>query len=338
MVRLIDVAARANVSVMTVSKVLRNASDISAKTKARVRKIAEEMGYVPDSLAQGLRNRTTKLFGLIISSATNPLAAQNIAGVQERAAECGYDLILAQTANEVAREESSIRRMVSRRVDGLIVTPVHRFDAKAAVYEELRISKTPVVILGARARFCAGFANVETEDRKGALEATRHLLSLGHRNVGFLAGPAVAPWAQERFAGYQKGLREAGLEVRDHLVFTAGFTIEDGQKAMLEMLNENVRPTAILAVNDQVAMGAAKILLRQGIKIPGDVSLIGFGNGTMAENFLVPLTTVSQPQYRLGVSAVELLQDLLKGEPPSSRTLPTELIARASTGKAREPR
>lgn len=332
MVRLKDIAARAGVSMMTVSKVLRDAPDISAGTKSRVRRLAAEMGYVPDTLAQSLRTRTTKLLGLVVSSASNPMAARNIAVAQERAVELGYDLLLAQTSSDEAREETALRRMLARRVDGLIVAPVHRFARSAGVYAELKAARLPVVILGAHAGFTAGFANVEPDDRQGALQAVRHLIGLGHRAIGFLAGPPYAPWAQARLAGYQQALRESGVEVRDNLVFFAGQTIEDGQTAALQMLNEKARPTAIFAVNDFVAVGAARILLRQRVRIPGDVSLIGFGDGLLAENFAVPLTTVAQPQHRLASVAVDLLHEQIRGGVAVSQTLATELVTRESSG------
>src|SRR5439155_620524 len=201
MVRLKDVAERAGVSLMTVSKVLRNAPDISLQTKTRIRRLAEEMGYVPDSLAQGLRTRTTKLLGLVISATTNPAASY---------------------------------------------------------------------------------------------QATRHLIQLGHKRIAFFAGPAAAPWAQSRSEGYHRAIREAGIDDDDNLIFSAGSTIEDGQKAALEMLNEDVCATAIQAVNDLVAVGAANVFLNQGLKIPQDLSILGFGNVPPAEHFRVPLTTVGQ--------------------------------------------
>ncbi len=126
MVRLKDIAQRANVSVMTVSKVLRDAKDISAQTKLRVRKLAEEMGYVPDALAQSMRSGTTKLMGLIIPSVANPVFARVILAIEEKAHEAGYDLLIAHSLNKPEREESAIRRMLARRVDGLFIVPTYR--------------------------------------------------------------------------------------------------------------------------------------------------------------------------------------------------------------------
>jgi DNA-binding LacI/PurR family transcriptional regulator len=332
MIRLKDIALRAGVSVMTVSKVLRDAPDISAATKARVRQLAQEMGYVPDSLAQGLRTRTTRTFGLVIPAVTNPFFARAILAIEEYAHEAGYELILAHHLNESAREENVIRRLLSRRVDGLIISPVYRLAPTAPIYSELQESGTPAVILGQRAPFCAAFSNVESDDTSGSVAATRHLLELGHRKIAFFAGPSAAAWAQERLDGYKRALRDAQIEPDESLVFNAGSSIEEGENAALQMLNEGVQPTAIQASNDMTAVGAANVLMRQGYKIPGDISVVGYGNILLSEYFTVPLTTVRQPKFRLGAAAIELLRKLLRREPAESRRLPTDVIIRASTG------
>jgi LacI family transcriptional regulator len=331
MVRLKDIAARAGVSVMTVSKVMRDAPDISPATKARVKMLADEMGYVPDSLAQGLRTRTTRTIGLVISTVTNPMFARAIVAIEEQAYELGYEVILAHSLNDPAREESVIRRLLSKRVDGLIIAPVYRLAPSAPVYQELAQNKTPVVIWGHKAPFCGPFPSVETEDLLGAYAATQHLLSLGHRKIAYFAGPNVAPWNQERLDGYRRALRESQIEVDENLIFTAGTSIEEGESAALQMLNEGIRPTAIQACNDMVAIGAASLFLKQGLKIPDDISIVGFGNILLCEHFCVPLTTVHQPKFRIGEAAMESMRHLLKREAVDSKRLPTNLQIRQST-------
>jgi LacI family transcriptional regulator len=332
MVRLKDIALRAGVSVMTVSKVLRDAPDISSATKTRVRHLADEMGYVPDSLAQGLRTRTTKLFGLVISAITNPIFARVALAIEERAYELGYDVILAHTLNRTDREEACIRRLLSRRVGGLFVSPVYRLAPTSPIYDELHRCHTPTVILGHRAAFCSQFANVETDDLAASYAATQHLLSLGHKRIALFTGPAAAPWAAERSEGYRRALREAGVEVDDRLIFQAGGSIEDGEKAALQMLEESPEATAVQASSDLIAIGASNIFLRQGLRIPEDLSIVGFGNILSSELFKVPLTTVSQPKYRLGNAAMDSMLRLLRGERANAKRLPADLIIRASTG------
>ena len=334
MVRLKDIALQAGVSVMTVSKALRDAPDVSAATKARITALARQLGYVPDAAAQGLRTRSTRMLGLVVSSLANPIFARIVLAIEERAHELGYDLVLAHTHNQPEREATCIQRLLARRVDGLIISPVYRLASEDRIYSELAACGTPTVILGHLAPFCSSFVNVECDDASAAYAATQHLLSLGHRRIAFFAGPPITPWTRERFEGYRRALREQNMDTDDKLVFQAGRTIEDGSKAALQMINEGIIPTAVQAVNDMVAVGATETLIQQGYQVPRDISVVGFGKILLSHHFRVPLTTVRQPKFHLGEAAVDVLQRLLKGERPESRRLPAEIIIRESTGPA----
>ena len=334
MIRLKDIAERAGVSVMTVSKALRDAHDVSGTTKTRIKLLAQQLGYVPDSSAQGLRTRTTKLFGLAVSSLTDPVFSRVVLAIEERAYELGYEVLLAHSLNIPEREEACLRRFLSRRVDGVFVAPVYRMGTEARIYQELASRKIPTVLLGHTASFCTQFLNVATDDLLGSYTATQHLLKLGHKRIAFLAGPLAAPWSQERFEGYRRALRESGMDVDDKLVFQAGRGIEDGTKATMQMINENCGVTAVQCVNDLVAIGCAQVLLKQALKIPEDISVVGFGNILLSEYFSVPLTTVRQPKFRLGVAAMETMQQILQGRRDESKRLPAELLVRASSGIA----
>ena len=331
MVRLKDIAQIVGVSVMTVSKAMRDEPDVSAATKARIKKIAFDLGYVPDSSAQGLRTKTTKLFGLVIPSTTNPIFARIVFAIEERAHELGYDLLLCHTYNKAEREDACLRRLLSRRVDGLFIAPVYRFEAEARIYREILARSVPTILLGAPAPFCKTFPAIEIEELVASYNATQHLIGLGHKKIAYFTGPPAAPWAHERFEGYRRALREANLEVDDKLVFAAGNTIEEGASAALKMINEGCHPTAIQAVSDFVAIGCAETLLSQGHKIPEDISLVGFGNILTAEYFRVPLTTISQPKYRLGTAAVEAMMKLIHGEKIQLKRLAAEFVERQST-------
>lgn len=332
MIRLKDIAAQARVSTMTVSKALRDAPDISAATKARIRTLAEEMGYTPNSSAQGLRSKNTKLLGLVISAVTNPIFARVMMAIEEQAHALGFDLLFAQSLNVPEREHEVIRHLLSRRVEGIFITPVYRLETTAPIYEELARLGTPVVLLGHRAPFCENFVNIETDDLAASHALTQHLLELGHRRIAYFAGPVTSPTAQERLEGYRRALRDAQIEFDDRLIFTAGGTIEEGEKAALQFLDEAPGATAVQTVNDMVAIGAANIFLNQGLNIPRDLSIAGFGNILVAEHFRVPLTTVRQPKLRLGTAAMESMLKLLKGDRPPPRRLNAEIILRQSTG------
>ncbi len=331
MVRLKDIAQLANVSVMTISKALRDAPDVSEATRAKIKKLAHDLGYTPNTSAQGLRTNTTKLLGLVIPSTLNPIYARIVSAIEERTHDFGYDLLIAQTQNKSEREDACLRRLLARRVDGLLITPVYRFEAEARIYQEITARKIPSVLLGPPAPFCKNFPSIETQELAASYSATKHLLDLGHKKIAYLTGPPAAPWAHERFEGYRRALRDAGLQPDDEFVFQAGSTIEDGVRATLQMVNEGCNPTAVQAVSDLVAIGCAETLMQQGVKIPEDISLVGFGNVLAAEYFRVPLTTVRQPKHRLGVAAVEALMKLIRKEPLELSPLPAELEVRKSS-------
>lgn len=335
MVRLVDIAKRVGVSVMTVSKALRDQHDVSATTKSRIKQVAKEMGYVPDSSAQGLRTRTSKLFGLVIPSTTNPIFARIVYAIEERAHDLGYDIVLTHNYNMTDREEVCLRRLLARRVDGLFISPVYRMETDARVYREVQASKTPVVLLGSPAAFCSQFVSVQTEELAASFAATQHLLQLGHKRIAYFTGPLPATWAQERYEGFRRAHREAGLDVDDRLVFHAGSTIEDGAKAALQFANEKCDATAIQTVNDLVAIGCAETLFQQGVRIPQDLSLMGFGNVLAAEHYRVPLTTIRQPKYRLGNAAMDTMLQMLEGQTVENKRLPGELLVRESTASPR---
>jgi DNA-binding LacI/PurR family transcriptional regulator len=251
--------------------------------------------------------------------------------IEEQAHEMGYDVILAHSLNQPDREQEVIRRLLSRRVDGMFLCPVYRLDPVAPIYDELLKRNLPTVVLGHRAPFCSQFVNVETDDISASYAATKHLIELGHRRIAYFTGPTVAPSSQERLEGYRLALREADIEVDDSVIFTAGGTIEEGEKAALQMLNESVKVTAIQTANDLVAIGTATVLLNQGLRIPGDVSLVGFGNVLVSEHFRVPLTTIRQPKLRLGTAAMDSMVKLLRGERPETKRLGAEIVVRKST-------
>src|SRR6266481_9673952 len=168
MVKLKDIAVRAGVSVMTVSKALRDRPDVSAATKTRIKLLGQQLGYVPDSIAQGLRTRTTKLFGVAVSSLTNPIFSRVVLAIEERAYELGYDLLLAHSVDIPEREEACLRRFLSRRVDGVFIAPTYRMASEARIYQELAARKIPTVLLGHPAPFCAQFHSVSTDDLLGS--------------------------------------------------------------------------------------------------------------------------------------------------------------------------
>jgi LacI family transcriptional regulator len=295
------------------------------------------MGYVPDIVARGLRNRSSQLFGLVIPATTHPMFGRLLLALEEQAHQLGFEIVLAHSLNQPDREEMVIRRLLARRVDGLFLCPVYRLEPTASIYQELHRSGLPTVLLGHRASFCDQFVNVETDDATASYTATRHLIELGHKQIAFLAGSPASPSAKERLSGYRRALQESGVEPNDQLLFKAGSTIQEGEQAAQQVLQEQAQITAIQANNDLVAVGAANVLLNQGCQIPRDLSVVGFGNTLVSEYFRIPLTTIREPKFSLGMTAMDLMARLLRGERPSSRRLPADLVVRSSTAPAPTP-
>src|SRR5262249_5185959 len=155
------------------------------ETKAKIKSLAQQMGYVPDSSAQGLRTKTTKLFGLVIPATTNPVYSRMVYAIEERAYELGYDVLITQTLNKPERADACLLRLLSRRVDGLFITPVYRFEAEARIYKEIVTRNTPTVLLGPPAPFCKNFISVEVEEVAASYSVTRHLIELGHKKIAY---------------------------------------------------------------------------------------------------------------------------------------------------------
>jgi LacI family transcriptional regulator len=334
-IRLKDIAQQANVSIMTVSKVMHDAADISASTKVRIRKLADEMGYVPDSAARGLRSRKSFLFGVVVPSMTNPIFARTIVAIEERANELGYEMILAHSLNDADREEKIIKRLLSRRVDGLFITPTYRMSPQAPIFSELKRQKSPTVILGHTSEFCDQFTNVYSDDESASKRMTHHLIKSGHRKIIYLTGAPFSPSAKLKLEGYKKALRESQIEIDDQLIFNGGSTIDEGRNAGAQILAEAPNYTAIQGANDLVTIGAASTLMDSGLRIPEDVSAVGFGNILTAEYFRTPLTTVKQPKRRLGEAAMKLMEKALKGETIQSIELQADIVIRESSGAPR---
>jgi LacI family transcriptional regulator len=336
MATLKSIAVALNLSVMAVSKALRDAPDISAATKARVSAEAKRQNYIPNRAAQNLRSRNTQLFGVLVPSIHNTYYS-GLASAMERQAEAhGYQVILAQSHDEAEREMRAVRQLISRQVQGVALVPMVRWQNRLATLELLAEANIPVVLLD---RFPAGSERfprtswIVSSDQLGAELATQHLIDLGHKEILFLGGPNGSSASAARFSGYQRILTNSKIGYDDQRVFLAGGGLEGGEKAMAQALSEAVKFTAIVAFNDSVAMGAINALLRQGLRVPQDVSVVGFNDGQIAANFKVPLTTLKVAQQDMGTLAIEMLFDLAEGKKLEPRTMPVELVTRESTAK-----
>lgn len=329
-IRLKDIAERVGFSVMTVSRVMRDAPNISAQTRRRVQRVARELGYVPDAAARGLRLRNTHLLGLVLPDLGDPACAAMAAALEAASAPVGYDLAMACSHGSEESEETRIARLMGRRVEGLFLAPLPRARTVGGVYRQLVEQQMRVVVLGPKPEHLEGFPSVSVDDRAGVALGTQCLLDLGHQRIAFLAGPTLSPVARARLQGYRDALRSRGIKVRDELIFGAGTTVPDGLAAARQLLAERPEFTAIMAVNDPVAVGAARALAEAGLKVPEQVSLIGYGNHPCSEFCGSPLTTVDTDVAGQATAAAELMTDLVEGRQGRDEVLEPRLIQRSS--------
>ena len=336
MINLKNIAAQAGVSVMAVSKALRDAPDIGGSTKIKIQKIAEQLGYVPNGNARGLRNRKTGTIGVVLPRLDQGFFASILSGILKDATALGYQIFIGQSEDNLALELKELRAMLGRQVEGILLAPALRMGGRMEFLEMVSSRNIPVVFLDRFPANATQYPNtgfVVAQDRVGATLAMDYLIEQGHRRILYLAGPLGASSTEERLMGYRKALGKAGIEYQDSLVFRAGSDIESGRQVMAQVLNEGVSFTAIFAVNDYVAIGACEVLLSQGIKVPQDVSVIGFGDVRLAKYYRVPLTTVYQSQEELGGLSFAMLIQMLKGEKGEPRILPVQLVKRESVKK-----
>src|SRR5277367_3377226 len=331
-----EMAASLNLSVMAVSKALRDAPDISAGTKARVQAEARRCNYIPNRAAQNLRLRRTGLIGIVVPQVNHTYYSHLVWGVERQAEALNMQVLIASSLDRAENEMREVQKLIARQVEAILLVPAVRWQHRLATLELIHASHVPTVLLDAYpagAERFPGVSWVVCDDARGGQIATEHLLELGHKQILFLAGPNGSSSSAGRFSGYQRALAAAGVPYSDTRVFLADKDIDSGRKAMAQALSEKAPFTAVVAHNDSVAIGAVDTLLQQGFRIPEDVSIVGFGDGLLAENFRVHLTTVRVPQTEMGEAAVRLALDLQKGNPVQPRQLPVEIIVRSSTRK-----
>ncbi len=332
-----EVAASARVSVATVSRVVSGSPHrVSEGTRNRVLAAVERLQYQPNLVARGLKKRVTHTIGLIVPDISNPFFPAIARGIEDVANRAGLAVLLCNTDEDLGKERSYLTLLRKRMVDGLIFATV---GANTEHLRMLRRQHIPAVLI-ARAPDGVEIDAVLVDNRRGAREATEHLLRLGHQRIAFIGGPATVSPAKERHAGYRDALGGAGVRADPLLVVDGAFRAEGGAAAVGELLRRGVRFTAIIAGNDLMAIGAMEELRRRGRRLPEDVAVVGFDDIMFASLVEPPLTTVAQPTYRMGALAMERLLDLIGGgsRAPRRLVLDPQLVVRRSCGAGIERR
>jgi len=330
MVTIKDVAREANVSVATVSRVLNDSGPVSEKTRRLIREVAGKMRYVPHSGARSLITSKTETLGVLLPDLYGEFFSEMIRGMDDTAQRNGFHLLISRAYADRHGIETAIRAMRGR-VDGVVVMSPD-LDSESL----LNLPSTmPVVLLCSVSRG-NGIDSLTIQNCRGAREMVTHLLGLGHRRIAIIKGSPRNYDAAERLRGYRIALREAGIVPDPSLELVGNFTEAGGHAAAMELLGMRVRPTAIFAANDSMAIGALSALRESGVEVPEEMAVAGFDDIPLARYMDPPLSSVHVPICELGARAVEILLEGLahkNGHARKRERVSTKLVIRSSTGR-----
>jgi DNA-binding LacI/PurR family transcriptional regulator len=336
-----DIARKAGVAPMTVSRVVNDSGYVSRQIRERVESVIKELNYHPNALARGLKRQRTHVVGILLPDIANPFSAELAQGIQEVLLARGYSSFISASERSVQREQAALRALFDHRADGIIVATR---ETKAGNDFLLRLADRdlPMVVVG-RALNHPRVDRVTADHWKGGYEAVEHLISLGHKRIGFVGVSAINGAGLRRYQGYLDALQEHGLPIDEKLIvgpvgqFGPGYsTQDDGYAGMKKLLALKKRPTAVFARNDYTAMGAICAIRDANLRIPEEIAIGGFDNVPLAAYMTPPLTTVDQPTKQQGREAAQLLLDRLEGDKTRDRRdicLDCHLVIRQSTVK-----
>jgi DNA-binding LacI/PurR family transcriptional regulator len=325
-----DIARLARVSLGTVSHVLNNTTYVREPLRKRVLEAVEAVGYQPSQLARGLRRDKTNMIGMIIPDITNPFFPAVVKGAEDIAFSNGYRLILCNTDNDHSKELAHLNELRTYLPAGLIVIPSSFSDLTVQAVSYRR-SGTGVVCVDRLPKNWAG-DSVTADNEEGALNATRHLIEMGHKRLAMIVGPLRLTNARERLNGFTHAMKEAKIPLRPEYVQETTFEMQGGYSKALLLLRLIPRPTAIFAGNDLIALGALRAIRESNLRCPEDVSIIGFDDLDIAEVTHPALSSVSQSGYQLGTTAAHILIERIHGDksPAKHIVLKTKLSLRSS--------
>ena len=335
MVNIRDVAKRAGVSAITVSRVINNSGAVNSATRERVNKAIKELGYVPNILAKSFRSKQTCLIALVLSDITNPFWTTIARGIEDIAEKNGFHVILCNADENPEKEANYLNVLLQRRVDGIIIAPTINDKGRFLM---LKRHALPCVLLDRRVDGLK-YDTVVSNGREGAKKMTEHLLRLGYRRIVIVAGPPTISTAQERVEGYCQALKEKKVPVDESLIVRDTYRENSGYESVKQLLKQEQRPEAIFAGNNFIAVGALHAIRELGLRIPEDVALAGFDDIPQGTLISPALTVVSQPAYEMGVAAAESLISRLSGKyrgKPRDIVFDTSIIIRESCGQVRQ--
>ncbi|EJL6492079.1 substrate-binding domain-containing protein [Vibrio cholerae] len=327
-----DIARLAGVSTSTVSHVINKSRFVSDEIAERVNNAAQQLNYAPSALARSLKMNRTKTIGMLVTTSTNPFFGEVVKGVERSCYHQGYNLILCNTEGDNQRMKASINTLLQKRVDGLLLMCSTLEGERLDVFD--RYPDIPVVVMDWGPILFAS-DKIQDNSLQGGYMAAKHLIECGHKEIGCITGPLIRHQAQMRYEGYKRALAEAGIAINPDWIVESDFECEGGYQAFEKLYQRGKLPSALFVSNDMMAMGVIQAASQRGLRIPDDLSLIGYDDVHIAKFMTPALTTIHQPKYRLGKAAVDTLLYRLENPDTTAQVVQLEptLMVRNSVRK-----
>lgn len=325
-----NVAQKAGVSTATVSHTLRNPSRVAEATRKKVLAAIKETGYTPNNLGVSLRTSRSKNIVVIIPDITNSHYSDIITAIEKVASDQGYSVLLGNSGRSPRREQEFAQLVVSRQADGILL-----FSRELPFSEEVLKdhSLLPPIVNGCEPVACASVPSVGIDDVKAGFDAAQHLMDYGHTDIAIITGEIDSPSSRNRLTGFKQAIESRGLAISKSRIVLSEYSLQGGEQGAKQLLAVADRPSAICCFSDAIALGAMATLRKHGLSVPDDISIIGFDGIEFGSYSSPALTTIAQPATQIGKTCMQILLQLLNGEPiNNSRViLPHSLLIRGST-------
>ncbi|OFI74477.1 substrate-binding domain-containing protein [Vibrio cholerae] len=327
-----DIARLAGVSTSTVSHVINKSRFVSDEIAERVNNAAQQLNYAPSALARSLKMNRTKTIGMLVTTSTNPFFGEVVKGVERSCYHQGYNLILCNTEGDNQRMKASINTLLQKRVDGLLLMCSTLEGERLDVFD--RYPDIPIVVMDWGPILFAS-DKIQDNSLQGGYMAAKHLIECGHKEIGCITGPLIRHQAQMRYEGYKRALAEAGIAMNPDWIVESDFECEGGYQAFEKLYQRGKLPSALFVSNDMMSMGVIQAASQRGLRVPDDLSLIGYDDVHIAKFMTPALTTIHQPKYRLGKAAVDTLLYRLENPDTTAQVVQLEptLVVRNSVRK-----
>lgn len=329
-----EIARRAKVSTATVSRTMNRIPTVDPKLARRVLKVAAELGYYPNTQARALVSGRSRIFGLVVSEITNPFFPEIVQSFEDVAVQHNYEILLSSTVHHPQRMEMAVRRMIERRVEGVAILT---FGMEESLTENLRFRNVPLVFVDVGPDM-PGISNIRINYVSGIRQAVQHLAALRHSRIAFIAGPSNLKSAVTRRSAFEESIQEIGLRLPPEYIVESDHTMEGGIGSLNKLLALDTPPTAVMCSNDMTAIGVLRRAYDCGIKVPNQLSVVGFDDIRLAQFTTPPLTTIQMSQAEIARLAFHALMNHV--ETPTNGTsnghysLTTSLVLRSSTALA----